>query len=66
MPKKNFKHRKVLSYGKLMKSPKIIEFNDLGDHIYVKGKASFKNFYVLLDIGCSYTIVKGRIVKTIS
>ena len=29
----------------------------------IKGKARFKNFFVLLDSGCSYTIVIGRLVK---
>ena len=28
-----------------------------------KGKANFKNFQILLDSGCSYKIVMGRIGK---
>ena len=28
-----------------------------------KGKATFKNFRILLDSGCSYTIVIGRLVE---
>ena len=29
----------------------------------IKGKSEFKNFRILLDCGCSYTIVTGKIVK---
>ena len=28
-----------------------------------KGKAKFKNFHILLESGCSYTIVMVRLVK---
>ena len=31
-----------------------------------KGKAKFKNFHIILDIGCISTIVIGRLVKQIS
>ena len=29
----------------------------------IKGKAKFKNFRIILESGCSSTIVMGRIVK---
>ena len=31
-----------------------------------KGKAKFKNFRILLDVGCSYTMVIGRLVTKLA
>ena len=31
-----------------------------------KGRAKFENFQILLDIGCSNTIVMGRLIKNLT